>query len=69
MILKAELHCHIEGAAPPDLVRRKAAHYGEPIDDLITPDGESYAWSDFTGFLNAYDRVAKLFRTEQDSRN
>ncbi|TIS81828.1 MAG: hypothetical protein E5W99_17750, partial [Mesorhizobium sp.] len=28
MILKAELHCHIEGAAAPDLVVSQARKYG-----------------------------------------
>ncbi len=65
-MLKAELHCHLEGATPPALARAKAAKYGVTVDDLITPDGESYAWSDFTTFLAAYDRIAGLFRTPDD---
>ena len=65
-IPKAEIHCHIEGATPPSLARQKANQYGIAIDGLIAPDGESYAASDFTGFLAAYDRVVKLFRTPQD---
>jgi adenosine deaminase len=63
---KAELHCHLEGAAPPALALTKAGEHGIWIDDLITPDGESYVWSDFISFLAAYDRVADLFRTPQD---
>jgi adenosine deaminase len=63
---KAELHCHLEGAAPPALALTKAGEHGIWIDDLITPDGESYVWSDFTSFLAAYDRVADLFRTPRD---
>jgi len=63
---KAEIHCHIEGATPPSLARQKAKQYGIPIDDLITPDGQSYVASDFSGFLAAYDRVVKLFRTAAD---
>ena len=63
---KAELHCHLEGAAPPGLALAKAVEHGVAIEDLITPDGESYVWSDFTSFLAAYDRIAGLFRTPQD---
>ena len=63
---KAEIHCHIEGATPPALARQKAAQHGIATDGLITPDGESYVASDFTGFLAAYDRVVKLFRTPED---
>lgn len=68
-IPKAELHCHLEGAAPPALALTKAGEHGIWIGDLITPDGESYVWSDFTSFLAAYDRVAELFRMPQDYRD
>ncbi len=62
----AELHCHLEGAVPPALATKKAAKHGVTIDDLITPDGQSYLWTDFTSFLAAYDRVAALFVTDED---
>jgi adenosine deaminase len=65
-IPKAEIHCHIEGATSPSLARQKAAQYGIGTDGLFAPDGESYAASDFSGFLAAYDRVVKLFRTPED---
>ncbi len=64
-IPKVELHCHIEGAAPPDLVRAKAARHGIDVSGLFDPAG-GYAWSDFTAFLAAYDRVAAVFRDEED---
>jgi adenosine deaminase len=64
MVLKAELHCHIEGAASPDLVIRQAARYGADTTPFIR-DG-SFVWHDFTSFLAAYDFSASLFRTEDD---
>lgn len=64
MLLKAELHCHVEGAASPDLVMRQAAKYGKPVEPFIR-DG-SFVWNDFTSFLAAYDFAADLFRTEDD---
>lgn len=64
MILKAELHCHIEGAASPELVRRKAAVYGVDTSSFIQ-EGR-FVWSDFTSFLRAYDIAAGLFRTGED---
>ena len=64
MPLKAELHCHIEGAAAPDLVIRQAAKYGKDVSPYIQ-DG-SFVWHDFTSFLAAYDFSADLFRTEED---
>ncbi len=64
MVLKAELHCHIEGAAAPELVVRQAEKYGKDTTGFIR-DG-SFVWSDFTSFLAAYDFAADLFRTEDD---
>lgn len=62
---KAELHCHIEGTASPDLVRKIARRNDLPLGDLITDDN-LYRWQDFTSFLQAYDRAAAVFVTEQD---
>ncbi|MHA6687834.1 adenosine deaminase [Mesorhizobium sp. A556] len=64
MLLKAELHCHIEGAASPDLVIRQAQKYGSDHTAFIR-DG-SFVWHDFTSFLAAYDFAASLFRSEED---
>jgi adenosine deaminase len=64
MVLKAELHCHIEGAASPDLVSRQAQKYGADTSPFIR-DG-SFVWHDFTSFLAAYDFSADLFRSEED---
>ncbi len=64
MVLKAELHCHIEGAAAPELVIAQARKYNAPVEPFIK-DG-SFVWHDFTSFLAAYDFAADLFRTEDD---
>jgi adenosine deaminase len=64
MPLKAELHCHIEGAAAPELVIRQAQKYGEDVSPYI--QNGSFVWHDFTSFLKAYDFAADLFRTEDD---
>jgi adenosine deaminase len=64
MPLKAELHCHIEGAASPELVIRQAQKYGADPSPFIQ-DG-AFVWSDFTTFLAAYDFSAGLFRSEDD---
>lgn len=61
---KAELHCHIEGAAPPALALSQAEKYGVDPETFMR-DG-TYAWTDFAEFIKAYDRVAALFRTEED---
>lgn len=64
MPLKAELHCHIEGAAAPELVIRQADKYGKDASPYI--HNGSFVWNDFTSFLAAYDFAADLFRTEED---
>lgn len=64
MLPKAEIHCHIEGAAPPALVLRQAEKYGVDMSDFIREG--SFVWDDFTSFLAAYDAAAGLFRTEED---
>lgn len=62
---KVELHCHLEGAAPPDLVRAKAAARGIDLTGVLDAAG-GYAWTDFTSFLAAYGAVAAVFRSEED---
>lgn len=64
MVVKAELHCHIEGAASTALVAAQAKKYGVNIDGLI--NGADFVWHDFTSFLGAYDKAAALFRTDED---
>lgn len=67
MTAKIELHLHIEGAAPPALSREIAGRKGVSTEGMFDADG-FYAWTDFTGFLRAYDRVAALYSTPEDHR-
>lgn len=62
---KAELHLHLEGAAHPDLVRKLAARHGKNLDAIMREDG-TYIWSDFTTFLQSWDRVAEVISTPED---
>ena len=61
---KAELHCHVEGAAPPALTLAQAAKYGLATEGFVQ-DG-AYVWQDFTSFIACYDFVASVFRTAED---
>lgn len=63
---KAELHCHIEGAAEPELVLRLAKKYGVDVSDVIA--NNTYQWNDFTSFLNCYDKASGVFREADDYR-
>jgi adenosine deaminase len=66
-IPKAELHCHIEGAAAPALVRRLAARHGVDLAGLFDDTG-AYRWHDFASFLEAYGRASSVFKTGEDYR-
>lgn len=61
---KAELHCHIEGATPPELALAQAGKYGVDTSAIIRD--KAYVWEDFTSFVKCYDAIASLFKTEED---
>jgi adenosine deaminase len=61
---KVELHCHLEGAAPPALTLAQAAKYGVDTSAFLK-DG-TYLWKDFAEFLVCYDKVSEVYRTEED---
>jgi adenosine deaminase len=63
-LLKAELHCHLEGAAPPELVTQQAEKYG--IDTAAFLQDGRYVWGNFAEFIACYDLVAQVFKTEED---
>ena len=63
-MIKAELHCHIEGATPPALAARLAAKYGIDLSRYLA-DGR-YLWHDFSSFIACYAAVANVFRSEED---
>ena len=65
-IPKAELHCHIEGAAHPEFVRKQAEKYAIDLSDILDEDGETYRWTDFTSFLEAYEAASEVLRTPED---
>lgn len=65
----AELHVHLEGTAPPPLVRRLAARNGVPVPEGLFAEDDRFAWTDFLDFLAAYDRAASVIRTAEDYRD
>ena len=68
-IPKAELHVHLEGTAPPALIRRLAERNGVPLPDGLFESPERFAYTDFLDFLRAYDLAAGVIRTADDYRD
>ena len=68
-IPKAELHVHLEGTAPPELIRRLAYRNGVPVPEGVFKSENEFAWTDFLDFLRTYDRAASVIRTSEDYRD
>jgi adenosine deaminase len=66
---KVELHVHLEGTAPPDLVRRLAERNRLPVPDGVLDADDRYIYTDFLDFLRTYDRAASVIRTAEDYRD
>jgi adenosine deaminase len=69
VIPKAELHVHLEGTAPPALIRRLAQRNGIPVPEGVFKTEDEFEWSDFLHFLRTYDLAASVIRTPQDYRD
>jgi adenosine deaminase len=69
VIAKAELHVHLEGTAPPDLIRRLAERNGMPVPEGVFETPERFAYTDFLDFLRTYDLAASVIRTGDDYRD
>jgi adenosine deaminase len=69
VIPKAELHVHLEGTAPPDLIRRLAERNDMPVPDGVFDTPERFAYTDFLDFLRTYDLAASVIRTGDDYRD
>ena len=69
MLPQAELHVHLEGTAPPELIARIATRNGIALPDgLLSADGR-FHFRDFLHFLRTYDLAAGVIRTSEDYRD
>jgi adenosine deaminase len=69
VIPKAELHVHLEGTAPPALIRRLAERNGMTVPEGVFKTEDEFEWTDFLHFLRTYDLAASVIRTPQDYRD
>jgi adenosine deaminase len=66
---KAELHVHLEGTAPPELVARIAARNGLPVPERMLGSDGRFRYTDFLDFLRTYDLASSVMRTGEDYRD
>src|SRR5579864_2246815 len=69
LIAKAELHVHLEGTAPPELVSRIASRNGVPLPERMLGSDGRFRYTDFLDFLRTYDLAASVIRTGHDYRD
>ncbi|MEL7025916.1 MAG: adenosine deaminase [Pseudomonadota bacterium] len=62
---KIEIHHHLEGAAPPALVRGLAQEKSIDISGVFGPDG-GYAFNDFWHFLKVYEAATSVLTSPED---
>jgi adenosine deaminase len=67
MIPKAELHLHLEGAAPPAFIRGLAHEKSIDISGIFGADG-GYAFADFGQFLKVYEAATSVLISPEDYR-
>jgi len=60
---------HLEGTAPPDLIRRLAERNCLPAPEGVFAGPDRFAYTDFLDFLKTYDKAASVIRTGEDYRD
>jgi len=68
-LAKAELHVHLEGTAPPELVGRIATRNGVDLPERLLGTDGRFRYTDFLDFLATYDLAASVMRTGEDYRD
>ncbi|MCZ4282676.1 adenosine deaminase [Kiloniella laminariae] len=69
MVLKAEIHSHLEGTASPALVRKLASRHGMTLPDNLFTSDDNFRWTTFLEFLKAYDMASAVIRVPEDYRD
>ncbi|MEP5761672.1 MAG: adenosine deaminase [Litoreibacter sp.] len=62
---KVELHLHLEGAAPPRLIKAMAQEKSVDLSGIFD-DGDGYAFGNFQQFLNTYEAATSVLQSPED---
>ena len=62
---KVELHLHLEGAAPPEFIRRMAQEKKVDVSGVFDDAGD-YAFDGFVDFLRVYEAATAVLQTPED---
>ena len=62
---KVELHLHLEGAAPPEFIRRLAGEKNQDIGGIFSESGD-YHFTDFANFLKVYEAATSVLTEPED---
>jgi adenosine deaminase len=62
---KIELHLHLEGAAPPAVIRGLAREKAMDLSGLFDANG-NYAYRDFWHFLKVYEAATETLKSPED---
>ncbi len=62
---KIELHTHLEGAAPPEFIRRLAQEKHVDLSGVFDDEG-NYAFDNFLHFLKVYEAATAVLQTPED---
>lgn len=67
MVKKVELHAHLEGTAPPSLIKKIADRNNLPLSDkIVSKEHNHFIWHDFLNFLDVYEQASMTIRQPID---
>ena len=64
-VSKIELHLHLEGAAPPEFIRRLAKEKRVDLSGVFDDAGH-YSYDGFVDFLRVYEAATEVLKTPED---
>lgn len=67
MVKKIELHNHLEGTAPPELIKKIGARNGFTLPQGVISDcSQHFKWDNFLAFLDVYEQASMVIKKPID---